>query len=104
MQEKRKSSRLQEPFPVRQRAQDAKSAEVTQAKNISTGGMRIITDSRFDIGSKLNMEVNIPRALSPYYTQGEVIWLKEAEGSGDKRFEMGVKFLRVISKNDFEDF
>ena len=104
MQEKRKSSRLREPFPMRQRAQDAKSVEVTQAKNISAGGLRTTTDTRLDIGSKLNMEVNIPRSLRPYYAQGEVVWLKEAEGSGDKNFDMGVKFLRIISKNDLDEF
>ncbi len=104
MQEKRRSIRLLEPIPVRQRSQDATSIEVTQAKNISAGGLRVVTDTRLDIGSKLNIEVNIPRSLRPYYAQGEVVWLKEIKDSGDKKFDMGVKFLRIISKNDLEDF
>ena len=104
MQEKRKSVRLQEAIPVRQRAQDSKTIEVTQAKNISTGGLCIATDTPLDIGSKLNIEVNVPRSLRPYYAQGEVVWLKETDGSGDKEFDVGVKFLRIISKNDLEGF
>jgi len=104
LQEKRKSVRLQEAIPVRQRAQDSKTIEVTQAKNISAGGLRVLTDTRLDIGSKLNIEVNIPRSLRPYYAQGEVVWLKEIKDNGDKKFDMGVKFLRIISKNDLEDF
>ncbi len=104
MQEKRKSSRLQESIALRQRAQDAKNIEVTQAENISAGGLRITTGMRLDIGSKLNIEVNVPRSPNPYYAQGEVVWLKKAKDSKNSKFDMGVKFLRIISKNDLEEF
>ncbi|MCK4993542.1 MAG: PilZ domain-containing protein [Candidatus Omnitrophica bacterium] len=102
MQNKRDSSRFQEPIALRHRAQDAETVEVSEVKNISAGGLRITTANRLDIGSKLNMEVNVPKSLRPYYAQGEVVWLKEAEDSRDKKFDMGVKFLRIISKNDLE--
>ena len=104
MHEKRKSNRLHEQFAVRQRAQDAKSVESTLAKDISTGGLRITTDMRVDVGSKLNIEVNVPRSPRPYYAQGEVVWLSKAKNGQEKKFDMGVKFLRIISKNDLEDF
>ena len=100
MQEKRKASRLYEEFTVRQRPQEIQAIEVTQAKDISTGGLCILTNEKVDIGSKLNIEVNVPRSPSPYYALGEVIWLKELKDSKDKKFDMGVKFLRIISKND----
>lgn len=102
MQEKRKASRLQEPIEVRQKAEDAVDFEVTQAENISAGGLRITTANRLDIGSKLNIEVNIPRSLRPYYAQGEVVWLQQTKSAEDKKFDMGVKFLRIITKDDFE--
>ncbi|MCK4823169.1 PilZ domain-containing protein, partial [bacterium] len=96
MQEKRKSGRLYEVISVRQRSQENQDIEVTQAKDISKGGLRIATDTRLDIGSKVNIEVSVPRSPRPYYTLGEVIWLKEAKNSEDKKFDMGVKFLRII--------
>lgn len=80
----KKTSRLQEPIAIRQKAPEAKSIEATQAKNISAGGLRMTTDTRLDIGSKLNIEVHIPRSSRPYYAQGEVVWLKESKDKGEK--------------------
>lgn len=102
MQEKRRAARLQESFIVRHRALEEKSVEQTQANNISIGGMLLETDTSFEIGRKLNMEVNVPRSLEPYYVQGEVVWLQEAKAGAEKKFDMGIRFLRIIPKKDLD--
>ena len=104
MEEKRRATRLYESISVRQRSQEDESIEETQANDISTGGLRMFTDNHLDVGSKLKIEINIPRSSRPYYAEGEVVWLKEAQGGKDKKFDMGVKFLRIMSKNDIDDF
>jgi len=104
LEEKRRATRLYKTISVRQRSQEAENVEVTQADDISIGGLRMFTDNHLDVGSKLNIEVNIPRSLRPYYAEGEVVWLKESQDGKDKKFDIGVKFLRIMSKNDLDDF
>lgn len=104
MEEKRRFNRLTQEMPVKQRPENSNDIELTQARNISTGGLRIATDSELNVGSKIDIEVNISGSSKPYYALGEVVWLKEMAENDDKKFDMGVKFLRIMTKKDGEEF
>jgi len=104
LEEKRRFHRLHQEMPVRHRLKTGNDVEQTKARDISTGGLCIGTDSKLDVGSKLDIEVNIGSVSKPYYAVGEVVWLKKALKSNAKKFDMGVKFLRVIAQRDSEGF
>lgn len=104
MEEKRKFRRLVREMPARHRSHETDAIEITHAKDISTGGIRLATDSKLDIGAKLNIEVNITGSENPYYAIGEVVWLREKENTDEKKFDMGVRFIRVVKKEDLAEF
>lgn len=102
-QEKRKHKRLTQKIKVRHRIENEDRVENTEAKDISTGGLRITTDSRLNLGSKICVEMNLSSSTLPYYAIGEVIWFKENKDS-EKKFDIGIKFLRIVSKVDVKGF
>ena len=91
-------------MPVRKRAHHSDRVEDGLGRDISMGGIRISTDAKLDVGTKLNVEVNISESVKPYYAMGEVVWLKSNEGQTDKSFDIGIKFLRIVTKEDLEGF
>ena len=104
MDEKRKFTRLEQEMPIRQKTENSESIEVSTAKDISTGGLRIAADTPLNIGTKLNIEVNITDSTSPYYAVGEVVWYKEKDQSVNKKFDIGIRFLRIVNKTDLDSF
>ncbi len=104
MDEKRKSARLEQEMPIRQKAENSDSVQVSTTKDISTGGLRIATDMPLNIGTKLNIEVTISGSSSPYYAIGEVVWYKEKDQTANNKFDIGIRFVRIVSKADLEDF
>lgn len=104
MDEKRRSARLEQELPIRQKVQNSDSIESVKAKDISTGGLRIATDSPLNIGTKLNIELQLTGSSSPYYAIGEVVWYREKEQSTENKFDIGIRFVRIVSKSDLEGF
>jgi len=104
MENKRKHDRLEQPMPVRHSVEHEDRIVNTQSKDISTGGLRIAADSKLEVGSKLNIEVNISSQSAPYYAMGEIVWFKENENASDKKFDIGIKFLRIVNKTELEGF
>jgi len=104
LEDKRRFSRLEQNTPARQKVENSDFVEKTHSKDVSTGGLRLSTDSQLEVGTKLNVEVNIAGSARPYYAQGEVVWLKENEQSQNKKFDMGIRFLRIVTKEDLEGF
>jgi len=91
-------------MPIRQKAENNESIEFSTTKDISTGGLWIATDTPLNIGTKLNIEVNITRSTSSYYAVGEVVWYKEKEQTVNNKFDIGIRFLRIVSKAYLEGF
>lgn len=104
MKEKRRYRRLEQEMPVRHHVEKEEVIENTKAADISAGGIRIATQAKLDIGTKLNIEMHIPQSELPYYAVGEVVWLKENEGRPAKKFDLGVRFLRIVSKAQLKGF
>jgi hypothetical protein len=104
MDEKRRFTRLSREMPIRKKVQNSDSIEVSKAQDISTGGLRIATDTPLHVGTKLNIEVDIPGSSTPYYAIGEVVWYKEKEQAQDNKFDIGIRFLRIVSKTELEGF
>ncbi|MBU1045202.1 MAG: PilZ domain-containing protein [Candidatus Omnitrophica bacterium] len=104
MDEKRKFTRLEQEMPLRQKVENCDIVECLKTQDISTGGLRIATDTPLNIGTKLNIEVNITGSSSPYYAIGEVVWYKEKDETANNKFDIGIRFVRIVSKSDLDGF
>ena len=104
MTEKRRHSRLIQKMPIRYSKGNGDKAQDAFSCDISAGGVRISTNSKLDIGAEIGIEVHINSSGTPYYAQGEVVWLKENNGENDKAFGLGVKFKRIVTKQDLKGF
>jgi Tfp pilus assembly protein PilZ len=102
--EKRKFSRLEQKMQVRQKAKDSDNIEAALTQDISAGGLRIATNKALEVGTKLDIEVNIAGASRPYYAIGEVVWKQENPNQENDKFDMGIRFVRIVSKDDLEGF
>jgi hypothetical protein len=60
-------------------------------QDISLGGVRIFSDERFSVGSRLDLEVLLP-AGEPVRCWAEVVWLIDLGTEGPARFDVGLKF------------
>ncbi len=104
MEEKRKFSRLDKDLPARHRAKTSAAAEKSYAKNISAGGMRQASTSSLEVGSVVEVEVALNNETAPYYVQGEVVWRKESNLAEDNKFDMGIRFIRILNKGECQGF
>jgi len=103
MAEKRRFARLTQDMPARHRVPSG-SIEQASAKDISAGGIRLAASASLDIGTQLDVEVAITNISSPYYMRGEVVWLKENNHSGNKKFDMGIRFVRFLTQEEYQGF
>ena len=76
--EKRKDSRASGRFIVSYRILEEKdNIDVSQTKNISLGGMLITTNTQFEPGVKLALEIRLPFDPNPIMLVGKVISSRE---------------------------
>lgn len=104
MAEKRKYARLNQDMPARHRTQQGAVIEPAFAKNISIGGVRLRAASGLDVGTQVDVEVAINKFGAPYYMRGEVVWQQENNPAEDKKFDMGIRFIRVLSRDEHQGF
>jgi c-di-GMP-binding flagellar brake protein YcgR len=60
-------------------------------RDISLGGVRVYADDRFEIGSRLDLDVLLPDGTS-LRCWAEVVWLVELEVGAPAYFDVGLKF------------
>ncbi len=65
----------------------------TLSKDISAGGLRILTDRNFKFGTLLEMEIAMQNRPS-LFAIGKVVWVKKPRSAG-KDFETGVRFMNI---------
>jgi len=98
--ERRKCTR----FPVRAEIEYQElvsaSAEllVTASRNISAGGVCVVTFREFSVGTELGLRLKLPDAKKAVTVRGRVAWSKEL-GIGDKKlggvYEAGIEFIQI---------
>lgn len=68
-------------------------------KNISGGGLCILSEKKVDIGSKLSLEFMLPGDKTPIITTSEVRWVEDLDSPiGNYNYRLGVEF-RDIKKS-----
>ncbi|HNX81890.1 MAG TPA: PilZ domain-containing protein [Candidatus Omnitrophota bacterium] len=66
------------------------------SRNVSEGGICILTLDKFDIGAHINIVFSLPDADAPIKTIGKVVWVEEfsvGDTSSSKAYDAGIHFI-----------
>ena len=70
-----------------------------KTKNISGGGVCLVTREKMELGTYLAMDIKFPSSKTPILAGGRVVWSTESSlGSspaGHPRFDNGVEFVQI---------
>lgn len=74
---------------------------LSHTENISEGGVRVILDSRVDIATEVDLEIDLKDALPNINSRGTIRWVKEisskdASVAGVKKFKGTVSWVEEI--------
>ena len=96
--EKRKTPRARGRFVVSYRILEEKdNIDMSQTKNISSGGMLLTTNRRFAIGAKLALEIRLPFDADPILLIARVV--ESQEVVSDLIYDTHLAFLAVDEKH-----
>ena len=107
MREKRRFIRfeisLKVSYIVRQ---DPKVEKTGMVKDMSAGGMQLLTGEKLEVGKKLNLKMHLPEAPNPAHLNGIVLWSKEIEPGKKLSYSAGIEFgnIEEDNKNTFLKF
>lgn len=83
---------------------DSSNPHRNSAKNISEGGICLITNEPVAVGDTLDLVIKLP-AQNVINAQGKVVWASEFEVIGatrEKKYDAGVEFIQ-IRENEQEE-
>ena len=67
--------------------------------NVSAGGIFLITQEPYQIGTKLRIKFNLPDDPQPIETEGEVVWQRGERENSDRQPGMGVQFMKIAESD-----
>ena len=95
MQNQRKFLRLECTFSVEIVNIIKEQAVQAQAKNISSGGICLITDKPLPKNTNFFLKFFFPDRLKSYNIEGHSVWSKQVDNNGRQGYENGIEFLRI---------
>ncbi|MCX7927506.1 MAG: PilZ domain-containing protein [Candidatus Omnitrophica bacterium] len=78
--------------------QEGAPEKILNTKNISQGGVCIISTEPYSLGELLNLKLHLPDVDEEITAIGKVVWIKPLEsisGSEIKRYELGLEFIGI---------
>ncbi|MCF7878271.1 MAG: PilZ domain-containing protein [Candidatus Omnitrophica bacterium] len=99
--ERRKFVRISLPLQIY--LSNSPYAVSTKTENISAGGLRIITNHKFNSGSTVNLKVYAIKK-KPIICQGKILWVfsrKKPQSKDLFYYDTGIEFSK-IRKNDLD--
>ena len=100
MREKRRFIRFEITLKVNYTAQkDSKIEKTGITKDVSAGGMQLLTEEKLETGSKVELKVFIPQALNPAHLKGIVLWSKEIPEGKNLSYGAGIEFADIEEDN-----
>ena len=97
--ERRKFPRMTVELFVRYKILSSPEQVDAQTKNISGGGVCLVTREKMELGTYLAMEVKFPHSKGPILAGGRVIWCRESRlgpsPAGHSRFDNGIEFVQI---------
>ena len=102
--ERRKYARLKAAVEVKYLVIGKPGAIQTSSKNISAGGLCILTEEQLASETPLQLEIKLPDVKDCIRSLGRVIWQKRFEAAGESPrvyFNTGIEFTGI---SDFDRF
>lgn len=98
--ERRRFPRIKVALIVRYKILDTPEQEYeVKTKDISAGGVCLVTHEQLKSGTILAMEIKFLPAEDPVLAAGRVVWSKESSlglsPAGHKRFDNGIEFEKI---------
>ncbi len=97
--ERRKYLRLEASVEVSYKVIGNPGEAKVLAKDISAGGLCILTRENLASNTPLELAIKIPDLVDPIRALGKVIWQKKTEAA--ETFDMGIEFMGI---SDFDRF
>lgn len=100
MREKRKFIRFEIALKVTYTIQkEPKMEKVGITKDVSAGGIKLLTEERLETGKKVDLKMFIPEALNPAHLNGVVLWSRDNEEGKKPSYCAGIEFGRIEEDN-----
>jgi c-di-GMP-binding flagellar brake protein YcgR len=104
MKERRKDPRIGQenkvalnPLPDGRR-RGAKDAACCLTRDVSMGGIRVITDAPLEVGSRVTVELTLTKSKTSVRAAAKVRWVKEIDGK--KLYDMGLEFVEIAPEDE----
>ncbi len=78
---------------------DIKLERTGITKDVSAGGLQLLTEEKLENGNKLMLKIFIPGALNPAHLNGIVMWSKEIGTNKGPSYGAGIEFSDVEEDN-----
>lgn len=105
--ERRKSVRINTEIDVLYESISNTKApkQFSKSRNISVGGINLALNEKLFLGTRLQMQLNIPQSLRPVFVQGEIVWVKEislrfTKEKRERFFATGIKFTQMKPEDE----
>ncbi|MFH1360806.1 MAG: PilZ domain-containing protein [Candidatus Omnitrophota bacterium] len=96
-EERRKFLRLNINVDIKYAVLPSSDNHSGSSRNISAGGICIITHEELLPGDRLKLDISLPDDPSMIQTIGQVVWTKtfSIAGEGKNRYDVGVEFIDI---------
>ena len=100
MREKRRLIRFGINLKVNYVIQKEQKAEKTGiTKDVSAGGIQLLTEEKLNIGNKVELKIFTPEALNPVHMKGIVVWSNEISSGKNMSYANGIEFGKIEEDN-----
>ena len=95
MPERRSTLRAVARIEVYDRDASADRVPLYVAGNVSVGGIFLITQTPFEVGTNLKIVFSLPGQEQPVQAMGAVAWSRNQRTAPDRQPGMGVQFMEI---------
>ncbi len=96
----RQHLRIPVTWPVKvkvlSRASDQEYQLLSAARDVSAGGIALAVNQKFQLGSRLGLEIHVPPLNRSIPTEAEVVRCLPLKGRG---FDLGLRFLKIAPQD-----
>lgn len=101
MMERRKFIRLETTIKVDYKSEEAKTSGSGLCRNISLGGIRLISNKRLEKDQAMELKMYIIKKQKPVTATGRIMWVKEIAIKGSTNvYDIGIKFLHIEKEDE----
>ncbi|HOX54159.1 MAG: PilZ domain-containing protein [Candidatus Omnitrophica bacterium] len=70
-----------------------------KSRNISSGGIGLITDKKLQEDDVLVVSIYMPQETLPIIAKSKVVWVRPLEMHKEKRFDVGSEFINIAPED-----